>query len=138
MTRPKGSKLDWRRWLFWLVFLAFVWLVVSRLADIEKLGQTILRASWQLMVLAALLQIIYYVLYSALYQSAFTSVELESSLFELLPVVLASLFVNVVAPIGGMAGVALFADDVALRGRPARVAAGCSWSLWCFHRLLLF
>ncbi len=118
-------KLEWRQWLFWLVLIAFVWLLASHLTEIEKLGQMILRASWQLVVMAALLQIIYYVLYSALYQAAFTSVELESSLFELLPVVLASLFINVIAPFGGMAGIALFADDAALRGRsPARVAAG--------------
>ena len=125
MPGARESKLDWRRWLFWLVLLAFVWLVASHLAEIEKLAQTMLRASWQFIVVAALLQAVYYLLYSALYQSAFTSVELESRLFDLLPVVLASLFINVIAPFGGMAGIALFADDAALRGRsPARVAAG--------------
>jgi uncharacterized protein (TIRG00374 family) len=111
-----------RLWLFWLALIAFVWLVLSHLAEIEKVAQTILRASWQLVVMAALLQVIYYVFSSALYQAAFASVELESSVFELLPLILASLFINVIAPIGGMAGIALFADD---GGRsPARAAAG--------------
>ncbi len=125
MTGSKVLKLEVRHWLFLLVLIAFVWLVLSNLTEIERLSRMILRASWQLVVIAALLQVIYYVLCSALYQAAFASVELESNVFELLPVVLASLFINVIAPIGGMAGIALFADDAALRGRsPARAAAG--------------
>ena len=124
-TGSKTLKLDVRLWLFWLALIAFVWLVLSHLTEIEKVAQTILRASGQLVIIAALLQIIYYVFFSALYQAAFASVELESSVFEVLPLILASLFINVIAPIGGMAGIALFADDAALRGRsPARAAAG--------------
>ncbi len=43
----------------------------------------------------------------------------------MLLLVLASLFVNVVAPTGGTAAIALFMDDASLRGHPAaRAAAG--------------
>jgi len=125
MTKKREWHLELRHWLFWLALIAFAWLVISRLAEIETLIQSITRGSWQLMAAAALLQVIYYVLYSALFQAAYTTVGLESGLFELLPLVLASLFINTIAPLGGMAGVALFADDASLRGRsPARAAAG--------------
>ena len=113
------------RWLFWLLIIAFVWVVVSRFAEIQTLVKTLETGQWQWVLAAALLQVLYYITYTALYQAAFHTVEVESRVGELLPVMFASLFVNVAAPTAGASGAALFIDDAARRGESAaRTAAG--------------
>jgi uncharacterized protein (TIRG00374 family) len=125
MIGPRKWSLNVWRVLTWLLLAAFAWLVASRIQEIERLARSIARGSWQLILVAALLQVIYYLLYSLLYQTTFAIVELKKNVWELLPIILSSLFLNVVAPIGGMAGIALFADDASLSGRsPARATAG--------------
>jgi phosphatidylglycerol lysyltransferase len=114
-----------RRWLFWLLVIAFIWVVVSRFTEVEKLVETLAQGQWEWVLAAALLQVVYYLVYTGLYQSAFYTVEVESRIRELLPVMFASIFVNVAAPTGGASGAALFVDDVARRGQSAaRAAAG--------------
>ncbi len=114
-----------RRWLLWLLVIAFVWIVVSRLTEIRKLVETLAQGQLAWVLAAIWLQVIYYVTYTALYRFAFHTVEVESRLSELLPVVFASIFVNVAAPTGGASGAALFVDNAARRGQSAtRTAAG--------------
>jgi len=99
--------------------------VVSRYAEIEKLALTVRTSEWQWVGLAALLQVLFYLLHSVLYQDTFFIVGIARRLRDMLSLVLASLFVNVVAPTGGTAAIALFMDDANLRGQPAaRAAAG--------------
>ena len=86
-----------RRLIFWLLIIAFGWLVFSRLTEIKKLTETLVQGQWQWILVAALLQVLYYILFSALYQSAFYTVDLKRRLQELLPVTLGAIFVNVVA-----------------------------------------
>lgn len=113
-----------RRWILWLLVVGFLWVVVTRLTEIEKLAVTLARGQWQWVLAAALLQGIYILVFSASYQAAFAAVEIQSRLLNLVPVTLGSLFVNVVAPAGGAGGAALFVDDAARRGHsPARAAS---------------
>ncbi|HET6456800.1 MAG TPA: flippase-like domain-containing protein [Armatimonadota bacterium] len=114
-----------RRWILWLLIIGFVWILVSRHTEIEKLADTLAQGQWQWVLLAILLQIVYYIVYAGLYQSAFYLVEVRRGLFSLLPVLFGSLFINVIAPTAGTAGTALFIDDAARHGQsPARTAAG--------------
>lgn len=114
-----------RRWLLWLVVVVFVWVVFSRLADLEGLVDTLLQGRWPWVLAAAVLQVVYYLFLAVLYQVSLRAVDIASRARDLLAVLLASLFVNVIAPSGGMAGTALFVDDAARRGQPAaRVATG--------------
>jgi len=108
-----------RRWIFWVLVILFVWVVISRMSEIKKLAETLVGGQWQWVAIAALLQVIYYITYTGLYQSAFQVVGIESHIGELLPVTFASIFVNVAAPSGGASGVALFVDDAARRGQSA-------------------
>ena len=78
------------RWLFWLLVIAFVWVVVSRFTQFEKLAETLRQGRWQWVLVAGLLQVIYYILYALLYQSAFDVVSVRSSLRELFPLTFAS------------------------------------------------
>jgi uncharacterized protein (TIRG00374 family) len=114
-----------RRWLFWLLVIAFaVWLVASR-TEVGKLAETLAQGKWQWVLLAAALQLGHYVAFALMVQCAFQTVGVRSHLTELVPVTFASLFVNVAAPVGGASGVALFVDDAARRGQSgARASAG--------------
>jgi len=112
-----------RRWIFWILVVLFVWVVISRLSEIKKLADTLLAGQWQWVAVAALSQVVYYIIYTALYQSAFLTVGVKSRLSELLPVTFASIFMNVAAPSGGASSAALFADDAAKRGQSAARAA---------------
>ena len=108
-----------RRWIFWVLVILFVWVVISRMSEIRKLADTLVGGQWQWVAIASLLQVLYYITYTGLYQSAFQVVGVQSQIGELLPVTFASIFVNVAAPSGGASGVALFVDDAARRGQSA-------------------
>ena len=113
------------RWVIWLSLIIFVWIVLSRFTEIEKMAKTLGEGDWQWVGIAALLQVVYYVVYTGIYQSAFYTVEVESSVTELLPVTFASLFLNVAAPSAGASGAALFVDDAKRRGQSgAKTAVG--------------
>lgn len=112
-----------RQGLFWLLIIGFIWLSVSRLTEIQKLTDTLAQGRWQWVAVAALLQLLYYLVFTSLYRAAFATVEVQSRLRDLLPVTFASIFINVVAPSAGASGAALFVDDAARRGQSAARAA---------------
>lgn len=66
-----------RRWIFWLIMLAFVYLVINRLGEIENLARTLVRGQWQWILAAVVLQGAYYTMYATLYQAAFYAVDIR-------------------------------------------------------------
>ncbi len=114
-----------RRWLLWLLVIAFVWAVITRFTQLEHLVETLRRGEWPWVLAAAVLQALFYSTAAVLYYLCFQTVGVAANMTEMLTVLLASLFVNTVAPSGGLAGSALFVDDAARRGQSAaRAAAG--------------
>lgn len=114
-----------RWWIFWLLAAAFVWLIVSSLAEIKGIAGLLIKGNGDWILIAALLQAAYYLVFTAMFWCAFQTVEVESRMDELLPLTFGSQFINTVAPTWGMAGVALFIDDLSNRGQPpARATAG--------------
>ncbi|MDD1748429.1 MAG: flippase-like domain-containing protein [Methanothrix sp.] len=113
------------RWLFWILVAAFLWLMVSHLTEIKGAALPLIQGQPEWILLAALLQVLYYALFAAIFKSAFYTVDIKSRIRDLIPVTLGALFINVVAPTWGMAGAALYVDDASHRGEsPARAAAG--------------
>jgi uncharacterized protein (TIRG00374 family) len=113
------------RWLFWILIAAFIWLMVSHLTEIEKATLPLVRGQPEWILLAAVLQVLYYTIFAAIFKSAFNTVDIKSKVRDLIPVTMGALFINVVAPTWGMAGAALYVDDASHRGEsPARAAAG--------------
>ncbi len=114
-----------RRWLLVVVTIAFILLVIFRFRELQELVVTLFQGQWQWLLAALGLQLTYYVLLAVLYQSAFAVVQVASRLRELIPVLLASIFVTTLAPTGGVSGAALFIDDAARHGQsPAKAAEG--------------
>jgi len=111
-----------RSWILWILFLALIYVVITRFVEIRQFVRVLLQGQWQWVLAAALLQGLHYILYAAIYDASFETVGVESHMRELVPVVFASLFVNFFAITGG---VAIFIDDMATRGRSAaRATAG--------------
>lgn len=114
------------RWLFWLFTILLVWLIVGSFIDFTKISAVLVHIRLFWLVVAVLLQLVYYLLYSGLYYSAFDTVEINRRIIDLLVVILGSLFINVVAPRGKKRRAAsLYVEDATRRGEsPVRAAAG--------------
>ncbi|CAG1000528.1 Phosphatidylglycerol lysyltransferase [Anaerolineales bacterium] len=114
-----------KRWIVLALTVLFLWAVVSRFTELEQLKNTLAQGKWELVLAAMAVQVVYYIAFTWTYQSAFDTVGVSARIRDLLPVTLGSLFVNVVVPVGGAGGAALFAEDLSRRGKPAaRSAAG--------------
>jgi len=114
-----------RKWILGVLTVAFLWLLVSRYSQIEALQRTLAGGRMRWIFAAAVIQVLYYVIYSISYQAALSAVDVHSRLQDLLPLTFGAMFINVAAPSGGAAGAALFVDDLRRRGEsPARVAVG--------------
>ena len=48
------------RWLFWIIVAAFLWLMVGHLTEIEKATLPLIQGQPEWMLLAAVLQVLYY------------------------------------------------------------------------------
>lgn len=117
--------MKWGRRIFWILVIFFLFLVISQFTEIQKLVQTLKQGRWQWVLITALLQIGYYLIYTAVYRASFYAVGVNSRFRKLIPLVFAMMFVNVAAPAGGAGGAALFIDDARRRGEsPSRTAAG--------------
>jgi phosphatidylglycerol lysyltransferase len=114
-----------KRWIFILLTILFVWVVVTRFTELTQLKDTLAQGQWTWVLAAILSQIAYYTVFAGSYQAAFRTVGIQTRTRDLIPVTLASIFINVVVPAGGAGGAALFAEDLARRDKPAsRAAAG--------------
>ncbi len=114
-----------RRWIFWIRVIIFLWVVISRFSQIKNLYDSLLQGQWQWVIVAILLQVLYFSLYSEIYHSAFMTVGVQSQLGELIPVTFSAMFMNVAVPIGGASGASLFVDDATRRGQSgARATVG--------------
>jgi uncharacterized membrane protein YbhN (UPF0104 family) len=114
-----------RRWVFWFLVVAFLWLLVANRTELRDVAVTLASGRWAWIALAAALQAAYYLVYAELYRGSFEVVGVPGRFGDALVPLLGSLFVNVAIPSGGAAGAALFVDAAARRGHSrTRAAAG--------------
>ncbi|NPV77896.1 MAG: lysylphosphatidylglycerol synthetase family protein [Anaerolineae bacterium] len=119
-----------RQWVWRFLFVAFIWLVVTQFAEIEKLILTAMSGHVGWLILAVVFQFAYYSLYSNVFRLAMCMLGVYLPWRIMLPSTFASMFVNVVAPLGGASGVAVFVDQAIQRKQsPARTAAGAMLAL---------
>jgi phosphatidylglycerol lysyltransferase len=114
-----------RRWVFQLLVIGGLWFAVAHLTEVERLISVFRDGRWAWSLGAAGVQVLYFIVFTAAYQSAFDTVGIPSRVRSLFPVVISSIAVNVATPAAGFGGAALFIDDAGRRGYPAgRAAAG--------------
>jgi phosphatidylglycerol lysyltransferase len=114
-----------KRWMLLALTVLFLWVVVSRFTELEQLRHTLQQGQWAWILAALLSQAIYFIVFTASYQAAFATLDIPTRTRDLIPVTLGALFVNMVVPAGIAGGTALFAQDLARRGKPTtRTATG--------------
>jgi uncharacterized membrane protein YbhN (UPF0104 family) len=112
-------------WLFWALIALASWFLYFHLPQLKELTVIIREGQWEWTFLAIVLQIFYYFIFTFLVISAFDVVEIKNRFKDLVFVILSGNFVNVIAPIGGAGGAALYVDDAVRRGYPlGRATAG--------------
>ncbi len=112
-----------KRGILLVLTVLLLWAVITRFTELEQLKKTLQGGQWSWLLAAILSQIAYYTVFAASYQAAFFTVDIRARLRDLIPLTLGSLFVNVVVPVGGAGGAALFAEDLSRRGESKAGAA---------------
>jgi uncharacterized protein (TIRG00374 family) len=114
-----------RRVLFWIVIGAFLVFLLTRLSELQGFIDTLARGRWEWVLVAALLQVVYFTLFSLVYREAFVTVGIKYRVRDLVPVILGSIFVSGVTPAGEAGGFAMIVEDARRRGAsPASATAG--------------
>lgn len=113
------SVLQWAGWLFGLLVLLAVVAVAAHLGDIERLVELLRSLSPAWLLLALLLQSATYVSLGLTWYIGLHHAGVERPVHELLPLTLAKLFVDQVAPTGGLSGTAFLVAALVRRGVPA-------------------
>lgn len=111
-----------RLWLS-LVLLLAVFLILSSLAEVQQIAETLRRGNPLWLGLALVLQWVWLGNLALTLRSVYRLLGLESSATQLLHLVIVSNFVNTVAPSAGVGGMAVFISDARRRNlSTARVA----------------
>ncbi len=103
-----------------LLGLVFVFL---NLAEVQEIVTTLQRGDWRYILLALGVQAVWLLNLAASFRAVYRSLRIEETLARLYLMVSAANFVNVVAPSGGVGGLAIFISEGRRRGHStARVA----------------
>jgi hypothetical protein len=112
-----------RRILFWAIIVLFALFVATRVSDLTELARTLASGNWWWVLAALVLQTCYFTAVAGMYKVGMGMVGIRYRLRDMIPVVLASIFVSGVTPAGEAGGFALYVDDARGRGYPAAAAA---------------
>ncbi len=109
-----------RRVLPALILLLALYLVLSRFTEVEQIVDTLRHSNPLWIGLAVLVQLAWTITVAFIYRAVYRLLDMEAHVSQLLPLVIASNFINIVAPSGGVGGVAIFVTDA----RHRRLSAG--------------
>jgi uncharacterized protein (TIRG00374 family) len=125
--RPAPRRPWWRKgWLAWVVLLAvLIGIVVFRFRELKQLTALVAHIDGTWLALALLLQVITYVCTPLIWQRVLARAGPPPTLWRLLPLALAKLFVDNAFPTGGVSGTAVVVERLGRRGvtRPQALAA---------------
>jgi uncharacterized protein (TIRG00374 family) len=136
--RP-SAKLSVRKVLVWIAVVMAVAFVAVSISELQNIGNALRSGNWLFLLLAIGLQILCLFINAATYQSLFRVVGLKESLRHLFLLSTAFTFVNLIAPSGGVGGVAVFMDSAKQRGQsPARaMVVGILYAIYEYITLLM-
>lgn len=136
---PRPSpKLSVRKALVWIALLmAGVFIFIS-IKELQNIANALRSGNWLFLILALALQVLVLFNNAETYRSLFHLVGIKESWRHLLLVSTAYTFVNLIAPSGGVGGVAVFVDSAKQRGQsPARaMVVGILYAIYEYISLL--
>jgi len=107
-----------KKLLLIVVLFSGIAVVALSFSELETIAATLKKAHLTFFLLAILAQMIWFIASGRMYQSVFHLLGMHESVLALSKTAAAANFINVVAPTGGMGGVALFAAEAHRRGHP--------------------
>lgn len=108
-----------------VLFLGFVY-VVTKLAEIQNIAETLQRGIWWFILLALLVEILWLVNCGASFRYIYHAMGIEEQLGTLTLIVSAANFINIVAPSAGVGGLAIFVSEARRRNYSTARAAVAS------------
>ncbi|MGH2521223.1 MAG: lysylphosphatidylglycerol synthase transmembrane domain-containing protein [Anaerolineales bacterium] len=100
-----------RRLLTALILLLAIYFAFSQFTELQRIGETLRRGHLPWLGLAVVVQFSWIANLALMYRAIYRLLNMETTLQHLLPLVITSNFVNVVAPSGGVGGIAVFIRD---------------------------
>jgi len=112
-----------RKFIFAIAILLGFFFVVGKLSELQSIAETLRRGIWWFIGLAFIVEILWVLNCGASFRAIYRAMGIEEQIRTLSLVVLAANFVNVVAPSGGVSGLAIFMSEARRRNySPARAA----------------
>ena len=113
-----------RKVLVLIIVVLAVSLIAFRFREIQSIVETLKSANLRFFPIALALQFIWFFGLAAAFRSLYRIMGIEENIPHLASVAVSANFINVVAPTGGIGGMAVFVDDADKRGHPhGRVVA---------------
>ncbi len=137
-ARP-SPKFSVRKILVWIALLMAVAFVVVSITELENIAHALQRGNWLFLLLAVGLQLLCLANNALTYRAVYRLVGLQESWRYLLLLSTAFTFVNMIAPSGGVGGVAVFVDSAKQRNQsPARaMVVGILYAIYEYVTLLI-
>jgi len=108
-----------RKFIVAIALLLGIVFIFTRLAEVQAVVETLQRGDWRFLLLALGVEVVWMFNIAASYQTIYRAMGLDEKLEKLLLTAIAANFVNVVAPTGGMGGVAVFISQARRKGYSA-------------------
>lgn len=105
-----------RKFIIAIVFMLGVIFILGRTAEVSDILETLKKANFGIVLLACALVLIWFVNQALAYWVIYRSMEMDERFEHILLLVPAAFFVNVVAPTGGMSGIAVFMAEARRKG----------------------
>jgi len=129
-----------RNFIIAIGLLLGVVFIASHFAEVEKIAVILQRGDWRFIFLAVLLILIWMINLAGSYKTIFTVLGLNESFTRLLILTTAANFINVIAPSGGLGGMAIFIAEARQKGNTGARAlvAGALFVIFDYFGFFLF
>jgi len=127
-----------RKFIIALALLLGILFIITRFTEVQTIANTFRRGDWRFLLLAVVVQIAWLVNMASSFRAIYQAMGMEENRGHLLRLAAAANFLSVVAPAGGMSGIAVFIADARRRNySPARAAvAGALYILFDYAGFL--
>lgn len=111
----KNKKLIYQI-LFFIVSIVFIIVFIKQFGKLSSAVSTLAQGSWYFLLAVILVQVLAIINRGAFYQTLYDFFSVNDSLKKLVLISLASNFMNLVAPAGGLSGIAVFVAEAEHQG----------------------